>query len=254
MKYADEQIIRPQHEGGCDYGYGVRKVLVQNTVTHPKKGRIKVQLIHIGSAKHWGGIGAGRYYSSPELALYPSDKDTCKQNKIFEITKKTPLNKAKWEELAPQIFEFLGMGFDLKLISLQHTLLLDEEGELDGPPPRDPKEKVIHPRIESDTVYRVFHEDNKCRVAKGAIVKQGGGKITYRLGSGREIEKRTKQLLEEGGAGTPEEAAAAYLREYEKQRDEATERLQRAAESYSYRADQLAEAKARVEEMLKEQQ
>jgi hypothetical protein len=251
MRYADEQIVRPQHENGCDYGCGRRSVLVQNTITHPKKGRIKVQLIHVGGSKHWGGIGAGRYYGATEIAIYPTDDGSgCRQKALAEGR----MTRAKWEEIALEIYSHLQTEFPLELVSLKHTLLLDEPGEVDGPPPRDPAKKVMHPRIESDCVYRVFRdEDGKYKFAEGKIVKQGGGKITYKLGSGREIEKRTRTFIEEGGAGSREEAAAAYLREFEERRNSATERLQRAAQSFAYADDQFTEAKNHIEEMLSEE-
>jgi len=255
MKYADQQIVRPQHEGGCDYGHGRRSVLVQNG---------KKQILHIGNAKHWGGIGAQRYGSNVEIVAYPSKDDTCRQKTLYPTDaelkviqaagKKVIIGRKQFEQIATQMFEHLGIGFDLKLISLKHTLLLDVEGEVDGPPPRDPTVKKIHPRIESDTIYRIFHEDNVCKVVKCPIIKQGGGKITYRLkqGQGREVTRPTKQLLEEGCGGTLDEAVEGYLQEYKKSVVDATERLTRAADNYSYNSDRLIEAKHRIEEMLKE--
>jgi hypothetical protein len=260
MKYADEQITRPQHENGCDYGHGRRSVLVQNG---------KQQILHIGNAKHWGGIGAGRYGSSVEIVAYPVKDATCRQKTLYptdedkkalEVQAKAvgkevrvTIGMKQWEQIATRMFEHLGMGFDLKLISLKHTLLLDVEGEIDGPPPPDAsKPKKVHPRIESDKLYRIFQEEGKCKLAEANIIKQGGGKITYKLPTGREIEKRTKDILEEGGGGTVDEAVAGYLRHYQEQLAAGADRLHRAAESYAYYKDNLSDAEHKIEDMLKE--
>lgn len=237
MKYADKQLTRPQHENGCDYGHGRRSVLVQNG---------KKQLLHIAGAKHWGGVGGGRSYSESEIVIYPSERGVCKQQAL----EKGRMTKEKWEAIAPAIYAHLGMNFQLDLISLKHTLLLDVPGEVSGPPPREPNQKKIHPRIESDKLYRVFQEDGKCKLAEADIIKQGGGKITYRLPNKREIEKRTKDLIDEGCGGTVDEAVAGYLRDYEAQLANGAERLHRAAESYAYYTDNLTEAKHRIEAML----
>jgi hypothetical protein len=238
MKYADEQIVRPQHENGCDYGHGRRAVIVRNG---------KQQLLHVGGQKHWGGIGAGRYYGAAEIVIYPTEQGTCKQKSLAEGR----MNRQRWEEIAEPIYAHLKMQFPLELISLKHTLLLDVEGEVDGPPPPDPsKPKKVHPRIESDKLYRIFQEEGGCKLAEATIIKQGGGKLTYRLPNGREIEKRTKDILEEGGGGTVDEAVAGYLRHYEEQLAAGAERLHRAAESYAYYSENLTEAKHKIEAML----
>ena len=141
----------------------------------------------------------------------------------------------------------------LGLLSWRHTLLLDEPGEVTEPPPREPGPKKVHPRIESDKIFRIFlDDDGKCRLVESVIVKQGGGKITYRLGSGREIEKRTKDALDDGCGGTVEEAIEGYLRQYKEQVAEATTRLQRAAQHFAYTEDNLMDAKHRIEAMRKE--
>jgi hypothetical protein len=239
MKYADNQLVRPQHENGCDYGHGRRSVLVQNG---------KKQLLHIASAKHWGGIGAGRYSSPSEIVVYPHEGGACKQWALANGR----MDKKKWNDIAEHIYTHLGVKFPMKLISLKHTLLLDEPGEVDGPPPPDEsKPKKVHPRIESDKLYRIFQEEGKCQLAEADIIKQGGGKITYRLSKGREIEKRTKDILEEGGGGTVDEAVAGYLRHYKEQLAAGAVRLQQAAESYAYYKDNLTEAEHRIEEMIK---
>jgi hypothetical protein len=124
---------------------------------------------------------------------------------------------------------------------------------VDGPPKSEPGPKKVHPRIESDAIYRIWRgDDNKLKLDRAPIVRQGGGTITYKLPSGRTIEKRTKQLIEDGCGATIEEAVAGFMRYYEQQTAGATERLQRAAEHYSYCSDQLADAKHRIEEMLRE--
>ena len=53
MKYADEQIVRPQHENGCDYGHGRRSVLARNG---------KQELLHIA-----GPEALGWYRGRPSL-------------------------------------------------------------------------------------------------------------------------------------------------------------------------------------------
>jgi hypothetical protein len=240
MKYATKQLVRPQHEHGCDYGHGRRSVLIQNG---------KKQILHIASAKHWGGIGAGRYSSKSEIAAYPVENGVCKQQTLAEGR----MNKKRWQEIAVKIYEHLGMGFDLNLISLQHTLLLDQEGEVESPPELPTKPKKVHPRIESDRFFRVFmDEDGKTKLVEFPIVKQGGGKIAYRLPNGREVDKSTKQLIEDGAGSTADEAVAVYLRDFEGRVTNAMERLCRAADSYSYHNDSLTEAKNRIEAMLKE--
>lgn len=240
MKYADKQLVRPQHEGGCDYGHGRRSVLVQNG---------KKQLLHIAGSKHWGGVGSQREYSQSEIVIYPDEKGVCKQKTLAEGRMTTK----RWEEIATKVYEHLGMGFDLKLISLKHTLLLDAEGEVDKPPEVPSTTKKVHPRIESDTIYRVLlDDDGKCKMLAFPIVKQGGGSIIYRLTNGREVDRRTKQLIEDGVGGTVEEAVAGYLKSYEGLVAEANERLRCAAHHFTYADDNLVEARQRIEVMLKE--
>jgi hypothetical protein len=242
MRYAEKQIVRPQSEDGCDYGHGRRSVLVRNG---------KKEILHISGQKHWGGVGAERYYSASEIVAYPSDKETCKQKTLAEGR----MTRARWAEIAEAMFAHLGTRFPIELIALKHTLLLDEPGELGGPPPRDPDapKKPPPPRIDSDKIYRVFvNEGGRCQLAECRIIRQSAGKILYTLGGGGERERRTRDIIADGGAGTVEDAVAAYLETYEEQVAEATARLQRAASNYDHANDMLIEARHRVEAMLEE--
>ena len=261
MKYADEQIVRPQEENGCDYGSGRRSVLVRNG---------KKEILHCAGAKHWGGIGMERSYSNVEIVAYPvkGHGGSCMQRTLYptdadlkalkEAGKtKVSIGRKQWEQIALEMFTHLeyAAGFDIGLISLKHTLLLDEPGEVDEPPPREPAPRVEHPRIESDTVCKVIHDEEDFKrllLIEFPIVKQKGGKITYRLHNGHEIEKRTKDAIADGWGGNAEEAIAGYLRHYEEEVAEATGRLQRAASHYDYTNDNLIEAKNRIEVMRKE--
>jgi hypothetical protein len=240
MKYADEQLVRPQHENGCDYGHGRRSVLVRNG---------KKQLLHIAGSKHWGGIGAERCYSQSEIVLYPVEKEIGKQKTLTE-GRMTP---QKWAESAEAIFAHLGARFPIELIDLKHTLLLDEPGDVDGPPPRVPGSKRVHPRIESAHIVRIFIDDDLTyRFAEHPILKQGGGKITYQTPAGHERERRTKDLILDGYAGDRDGAVAAFLQIYEEQVAEARGRLERAAHHFVYTDDRLAEAKQKIEILLRE--
>jgi hypothetical protein len=240
MKYADKQLVRPQSEHGCDFGHGRRSVLVRNG---------KKELLHVAGAKHWGGVGADRQYSQSEIVLYPDDRGVCKQHTIATGR----VGKQDWANIAEEIYKHLVARFPIELISLKHTLLLDEPGEVEGPPTREPAPKKVHPRIESDKIYRIFLEDDgKCRLVEFPVIKQSGGMITYLLPNGRESEKKTKQLIEEGAGGTVEEAITGYLCHYKEQVAEATERLRRAAHHFVYCDDNLTDAKHKIEAMLKE--
>jgi hypothetical protein len=240
VKYADEQITRPQHENGCDYGYGRRSVLVRNG---------KKMLLHCAGSKHWAGVGAGRRYSPPEIVIYPDERGVCKQYTLAEGR----MTKQSWEDIAQKIYEHLGASFPLELISLKHTLLLDEPGEVTEPPVSIPGPKKVHPRIESDKIFRIYQEDDgKCKLLEFPIIKQGGGKLTYSLPNGRIIERPTKQLIEEGVAGTVDAAVDGFLRHHHEQVAEATTRLQRAAQHFAYAEDNLTDAKHRIEAMRKE--
>jgi hypothetical protein len=242
VKYAEKQLVRPQHENGCDYGHGRRSVLVQNG---------KQQILHVAGSKHWGGIGAGRHYSPSHIAAYPDERGTCKQRTLAEGR----MTMQKWAEIADAIRAHLGVEFSLELISLTHTLLLDEPGEVAGPPPATQvHKKKVHPRIESDTLYRyTFRDNSKFELLKFPITKQVNGVTVYKLENGREVDRRTKHLIDEGCAGTVEGAKEAYLKYYKEQREEALERLKRAADHYAYANDNLTEAKQRIEALDKEQ-
>jgi hypothetical protein len=241
MKYAEKQIVRPSQEGGCDYGHGKRRVLFR---------RGKKDILKVDGAKHWGGVGSDRQYSAMEIAAFPVEDQTCRQKTLAEGR----MTNARWAEIAEAIFAHLGMRFDVvKLVSIEHTLLLDEPGEVDGPPARDPAPKKVHPRIESDRLWRVYQDDDGTLKPIGCVIlKQGGGKITYQMPNGRENEKRTKDLIEDGAAGTLEGAAAAYLRSYEERVAEAVLRLTRAADNYSDANDTLREQQHKIEAMFKE--
>jgi hypothetical protein len=240
MRYADIQIVRPSHEGGCDYGHGRRSVLARNGTQF---------LLHIAGAKHWGGIGADRYYSPAEIAIYPAGQGACKQLTLAEGR----MTGARWAEIAEAIYAHLRTRFPIELISLPHTLLLDEPGDVAEPPPRDPAPKKVHPRIESDRLYRVWvDDDGRSRLLESASVKQGGGKITYRLANGLERDRPIKEVIAEGWAGTPEEAVAAFLRPYEEEVAAADERLRRAASHFAYTDERLDEARNRIKAMREE--
>jgi hypothetical protein len=240
MKYAERQLVSAD-DGSCDRGSARRSVLVRNG---------KKEIIHVAGAKHWGGVGAEREYTGAHIIAYPVAGELC-QDKHLESGK---MNGAKWAGIAEAMFAHLGTRFPIELISLKHTLLLDEPGELDGPPPPAPSVPTKKPpRIDSDKIYRIFHDDDgTCQLIEVRIIRQVGGKITYMLSGGGERERRTKDIIADGGAGTVEGAVAAYLATFEERAAEATTRLQRSAQNFAYADDMLSEARQRIEAMLGE--
>lgn len=248
MRYAEEQLTRPRMEHGSDFGYARRSVLVRNG---------EKQLLHQAGYKYRSGIGQ-QGYTSTEIALY-GPKVSYNGRKVIHKGRVTP---EVWQELAPQIYEHLGMEFPLKLISLKHTLLLDESGEVTEPPTRPKSPACEYPRVASEDLYRVVEnpEDRKnLKIREYKVEKQSRDTVTFsyevrirnpRTGeiriSRREDSGKVERLAGAGYAETIEAAKQMYLKTYEDTVKSTQRDILAAAMYYARAKDDLAEARERL--------
>lgn len=200
MRYADEQLTRPRVEHGCDFG-SRRAILVRNG---------KDELIHQAGHKYWGGIGQ-QAYSPSQLCLYgPKFKAAYHYQKDIH---KGRIKPEDWERLAPQIHAHLGAEFPIELISLKHTLLLDEPGEVSGPPAKAPPKK--YPRVAGPCLYRVIEVDDddqsSLKVVEYPVVSQAKGRVTYKDRGGCDQALKVEQLADRGYSETRDGALDLYL-------------------------------------------
>lgn len=200
MKYADKQLFRPQCENGIDYGTGLRAVLAR---------RGPRDVLHVAGFKSWGGVGCERDYQLTEIALwFPYARDGHRQEAIHQGR----LGRDGFAPLAEKIIGHLGVDFDVRLLSLRHTLLLDEPGEVEGPPKRGPNRK--HPRTTAERLYRVQRDpDDEPRMVEYVVDAQQVGKarLTRVGGRGRVEVVRIEHLAREGYAGNRIVAANLFL-------------------------------------------
>lgn len=246
MRYAEEQLTRPQVEYGSDFGYGRRSVLVRNG---------DKQLLHQAGHKYWSGQGQ-QGYAPARIVLHGPGIGYNRHKEIYQGR----VSPEVWRELAPQIHAHLGMEFPLDLINLKHTLLLDEPGEVVGPPPR--AEAREYPRVLSERLYRVVEnpEDRKnLKIREYRVEKQSRGVVTlgYEVRrrdpetgdiriSRREVTSKVELL---GGAGygeTVEAAKRLYLEACETTVESTQQALLEAAMYYARAKDDLAEARERL--------
>lgn len=209
MKYADTQLTRPQYEVGGDWGHGRRSVLVRNG---------QRQLIHQKSYTGWSGIGMTATFPAT-WSLWSNEASGLMEHKIdIHEGRMTPQILAT---LAPRICEFLGVTFDIGLIRLNRTLLLDEApGDVPEPPAPTPrKPPTPSPRVAGDTLYRIVEREDRPALAVFAIDEQRRGVVSYALASvggvpavpGRGFERKVTDLAAHGMAPTIEGAVELYL-------------------------------------------
>lgn len=240
MKYAEKQLVRPQREHGSDYGYGRRSVLARNG---PR------QILHVASQKSWGGTACERYTSPAEIATW-DDKGGgyARQHTL----KEGRMTRKDWAEIAPAIYDHLKKSFPIELIVLDRTLLLDEPGELAGPPPRPPrKPPTRRPALVGARYYSVddaFSDTTTLRTYE--VVAQERDRVTIRaLPHGRDNTIRLAELTARFQP-TPEAAGQAYLGVYEARVETTRVGLERAARMFTTAQEDHAEAVAEVKALL----
>jgi hypothetical protein len=227
VKYADKQEIRSQIEGGVDYGYGKRRVLVRN-----KHKSFLRQEGHL----NWSGIGCPRSYTPVTWSLWDST-DSHPECRVEIHEGKMPPEKLL--ELSPQIFKHLGMTFDLALIRTDRTLLLHEPGEL-TPEPRKRKPPTPSPKLDVPSVYKVglrYDADDQQRVKLLIfdVVEQrrGVASLQSRLNSRYCQDVRVDKLNAEGFYTTTEAALAAFLKAQDDDVAEAERALRRKQKQFA---------------------
>lgn len=214
MRYANTQLTRPQYELGGDWGHGRRSVLVRNG---------KRQLIHQRSYTGWSGIGMTATVNATWSLWDDAAPGTMGHKTDIHEGRMTPTRLA---ELAPRICEFLGVTFDVGLIRLNRTLLLDEApGDVpEAPAPTPRKKPTPAPRVDGDTLYRIVERDDRPALAVFAVDEQRRGVVSYHLESvggvpadrSRGNERKVTSLAEHGLASTIEGAVDLYLADIRK--------------------------------------
>lgn len=126
MKFTDKSLRRPQYEGGHDYQCGRRSILVDAT---------NKWILHVEGSKKGKDGDPDHKYRQTCIVAFPDEGEDDRQR----ILARGRLDRQCWEDIAGEIFDFLGCEpFDVSLISKRRTLMLDVPGQITDRPGKGP--------------------------------------------------------------------------------------------------------------------